>query len=430
MASTVAAVGRAAPALLRWATVAQPGVAARSASTSMGAVTVTESTGPPGPGRRSDPVGSGRDRALRTAARSVTSIPIPLVQFGRWFDDAATVVAAPEAMAVATVDADGRPSARMVLLKAWGEDGFVFHTNYDSRKGRELAANPHAALLFYWEPRGRQVRIEGTVERTGAEESDAYFATRPRGAQIGAHASHQSQVDREPRAARRRGRAPWRPSSPVARCPAAGVVGRRPGRPRVLRVLAEPRRPPARPAPLPARARRVGDRPAPALTPGRPRPPGRTGLPAPEPGNRREYVLGMADETTLVNDRTGQLLDEIDPRASTVEEFRSRQFELGLAWVSFPEGYGGLGLPPNLQREVDRRLAEAGATPPGAREFFGLTMAGPTVVTHGSEELRRAHAATDLHRRGVVVPAVQRARVPARTWPDWPPGPSATGTSG
>jgi pyridoxamine 5'-phosphate oxidase len=119
--------------------------------------------------------------------------PDPLVQFGRWFDDAATVVASPEAMAVATVDPDGRPSVRMVLLKAWGADGFVFHTNFDSRKGRELAVNPHAALLFYWEPKGRQVRIEGIVERTDDLESDAYFATRPPGSQIGAHASHQSQ---------------------------------------------------------------------------------------------------------------------------------------------------------------------------------------------------------------------------------------------
>ena len=97
--------------------------------------------------------------------------------------------------------------------------------------------------------------------------------------------------------------------------------------------------------------------------------------------------------TTLVDERTSQLLDELDPRTVPVEEFRSRQFDLGLAWVSFPEGYGGLDLPPNLQREVDRRVGEAGATPPGAREFFGLTMAGPTVVTHGSDELRRADAA-------------------------------------
>ncbi len=96
----------------------------------------------------------------------------------------------------------------------------------------------------------------------------------------------------------------------------------------------------------------------------------------------------MADDTALVEERTTQLLEELDPKAVTVEEFRGRQFDLGLAWISFPEGLGGLGLPPNLQRIVDRRLSEAGATPMGAREFFGLTMAGPTVVTHGSDELR------------------------------------------
>src|ERR1700730_4696310 len=99
--------------------------------------------------------------------------------------------------------------------------------------------------------------------------------------------------------------------------------------------------------------------------------------------------LVMADDKALVRDRTDQLLDEIDPRPAQAEGFRSRPFDLGLAVASFPEGYGGLGLPPDLQREVDRRLSEAGATPPGAREFFGLTMAGPTMVTHGSEELRR-----------------------------------------
>jgi pyridoxamine 5'-phosphate oxidase len=115
-----------------------------------------------------------------------------LVQFGQWYEDAATVVAAPEAMAVATADGDGRPSVRMVLLKEWGEDGFVFHTNRDSRKGRDLDDNPCAALLFHWAPRGRQVRIEGSTGVVDAERSDAYFATRPRGAQIGAWASHQS----------------------------------------------------------------------------------------------------------------------------------------------------------------------------------------------------------------------------------------------
>jgi alkylation response protein AidB-like acyl-CoA dehydrogenase len=96
----------------------------------------------------------------------------------------------------------------------------------------------------------------------------------------------------------------------------------------------------------------------------------------------------MADDTALVEERTTQLLEELDPREVGAEEFRGRQFDRGLAWISFPEGLGGLGLPPNLQRIVDRRLSEAGATPMGAREFFGLTMAGPTVVTHGSDELR------------------------------------------
>jgi alkylation response protein AidB-like acyl-CoA dehydrogenase len=97
---------------------------------------------------------------------------------------------------------------------------------------------------------------------------------------------------------------------------------------------------------------------------------------------------GMADDATLVNVRTGQLLDELDPTSVPPEEFRGRQFDLGLAWVSFPEGWGGLGLPPNLQRGIDRRLAAAGARPPGFREFFGLAMAGPTLVTHGSDEVR------------------------------------------
>ncbi len=97
----------------------------------------------------------------------------------------------------------------------------------------------------------------------------------------------------------------------------------------------------------------------------------------------------MADDASLVHDRTSRLLEELDPRTAPVEEFRSRQYDLGLAWVGFPEGHGGLGLPPDLQRDVDRRLGEAGAQGPGAREFFGLTMAGPTVVTHGSDELRQ-----------------------------------------
>jgi pyridoxamine 5'-phosphate oxidase len=118
----------------------------------------------------------------------------PLRQFQNWFDDAADVVRAREAMAVATATAESAPSVRMVLLKAADERGLVFFTHYTSRKGRELEANPQAALLFHWDPLGRQVRVEGRVERVSPEESDAYFATRPAGARVGASASRQSEV--------------------------------------------------------------------------------------------------------------------------------------------------------------------------------------------------------------------------------------------
>ena len=120
--------------------------------------------------------------------------PDPLRQFERWFAEAREVVRAPEAMAVATASADGVPSLRMVLLKEFGEHGFVFFTGYESRKGRDLSFNPRAALLLYWDPLGRQVRIEGQVERTSAEESEAYFHSRPRGSQLAALASRQSGV--------------------------------------------------------------------------------------------------------------------------------------------------------------------------------------------------------------------------------------------
>jgi pyridoxamine 5'-phosphate oxidase len=120
--------------------------------------------------------------------------PDPLRQFERWFDEARAIVRAPEAMALATAGAGGSPSVRMVLLKQADEAGLVFYTHDSSRKGRELEANPQAALLFHWDPLGRQVRVEGPVERVPEEEADAYFATRPRGAQIGAHASRQSEV--------------------------------------------------------------------------------------------------------------------------------------------------------------------------------------------------------------------------------------------
>lgn len=116
----------------------------------------------------------------------------PLVQFHRWFEEAAPLVPAPEKMALATATADGSPSVRMVLMKQADEAGLVFYSHYPSRKGRELAENPRAALLFYWEPLGRQVRIEGTVSPVPAAESDAYFATRPVGARYSAIASPQS----------------------------------------------------------------------------------------------------------------------------------------------------------------------------------------------------------------------------------------------
>ena len=119
--------------------------------------------------------------------------PDPLRQFGRWFEDARrAALPVPEAMALATAGAEGRPSVRMVLLKGADERGFAFHTNYESRKGVELAANPHAALLFHWQALGRQVRIEGVVDRITVDESEAYFRTRPVGSRLAAWASPQS----------------------------------------------------------------------------------------------------------------------------------------------------------------------------------------------------------------------------------------------
>ena len=119
----------------------------------------------------------------------------PLRQFAVWFAEAeAAGMRLPEAAALATATADGAPSARMVLVKSFDERGFVFFSNYASRKGRELAANARAALVFYWDPLGRQVRIEGPVERAGGDESAAYARSRPRGSQLSALASPQSQV--------------------------------------------------------------------------------------------------------------------------------------------------------------------------------------------------------------------------------------------
>ena len=117
----------------------------------------------------------------------------PLSLFDAWFGEArASEPNDPEAMALATADGEGRPSVRMVLLKGRGPDGFVFYTNLDSRKGAELAANPHAALLFHWKSLRRQVRIEGPVSPVSEAEADVYFASRSRDSQLGAHASLQS----------------------------------------------------------------------------------------------------------------------------------------------------------------------------------------------------------------------------------------------
>jgi pyridoxamine 5'-phosphate oxidase len=119
----------------------------------------------------------------------------PFVQLGRWFEEAAAgEIYEPNAMALATVAADGRPSLRMVLLKGMDDRGLSFFTNLESRKAQEIAANPNAALLFWWDRLHRQVRVEGAIEPVGPDEAEAYFATRPHGSRIGAWASPQSRV--------------------------------------------------------------------------------------------------------------------------------------------------------------------------------------------------------------------------------------------
>ncbi|HWD91339.1 MAG TPA: pyridoxamine 5'-phosphate oxidase [Verrucomicrobiae bacterium] len=121
----------------------------------------------------------------------------PIVQFGRWFNQAATRASElgdVNAATLATADKGGRPSARIVLLKGVDARGFIFFTNYDSRKGRELAGNPNAALVFYWPDQERQVCIAGQAEQISRSESETYFKSRPRGSQLAAWASHQSEV--------------------------------------------------------------------------------------------------------------------------------------------------------------------------------------------------------------------------------------------
>ena len=147
--------------------------------------------------------------------------PNPFAQFATWFDEALKAeVPEANAMSVATVGADGRPSSRILLIKDFDARGFTWYTNYASRKGRELAIHPYAALLFHWIPLERQVRIEGRVERVPAEESDAYFAVRPLKSRLGAIASSQSEPienraaleDRFTRVESEYGDAPTRPA--------------------------------------------------------------------------------------------------------------------------------------------------------------------------------------------------------------------------
>ncbi|MES2332075.1 MAG: pyridoxamine 5'-phosphate oxidase [Bacteroidota bacterium] len=119
----------------------------------------------------------------------------PIAQFTSWWDEAVnSKIDEVNAMTLATVNSEGRPSARIVLLKGFDEKGFVFFTNYQSKKGKELEENPHAALVFFWKELERQVRIEGGIEKISEEDSDAYYHSRPIGSRIGAWASPQSEV--------------------------------------------------------------------------------------------------------------------------------------------------------------------------------------------------------------------------------------------
>jgi pyridoxamine 5'-phosphate oxidase len=133
-----------------------------------------------------------RNYALRELHEAEVN-PNPFRQFQTWFDEAiASELPEPNAMTLATATPAGMPSARVVLLKGFDDRGFVFYTNYESRKGQQLTENPQAALVFWWAELERQVRIEGTVERVPGQESDAYFQSRPLGSQLGAWASDQS----------------------------------------------------------------------------------------------------------------------------------------------------------------------------------------------------------------------------------------------
>jgi pyridoxamine 5'-phosphate oxidase len=142
-----------------------------------------------------DNLASLRKSYERAELDESSSAPEPWRQFSDWLEQAITAqLPEPNAMTLATVDAGGRPSTRVVLIKGFDARGVVWYTNYESRKGRELASNPHAALQFHWVELERVVRIEGAVEKVNAEESDAYFRSRPLDSRLGAWASPQSQV--------------------------------------------------------------------------------------------------------------------------------------------------------------------------------------------------------------------------------------------
>lgn len=213
------------------------------------------------------------NRSLRTLRKEDVEVGLneadladdPFTQFNRWLSEAlARDVPEPNAMTLATATGDGVPSARVVLLRGFDERGFVFFTNYESQKGRELAENPRAALVFHWPALGRQVRITGEVSRVSREESEAYFHTRPRGSQLSAWASEQSAVipDRatlEERLREIEQRFPEEVPLPL--------LGRLPGQPHRNRVLAEPQEPSPRPPALhPPTGRHLAHRAPLALT--------------------------------------------------------------------------------------------------------------------------------------------------------------------
>ncbi|MCB9642714.1 MAG: pyridoxamine 5'-phosphate oxidase [Myxococcales bacterium] len=140
-----------------------------------------------------DKIAMLREEYSREQLDEASVLPDPLRQFDNWFQEALEAqVPEPNAMVLATADAQGRPSARVVLLKGFDDEGFVFFSNYNSHKGQQLAENPHASLVFWWQPLERQVRIEGSIEKVSALESDTYFRSRPKASRIGAWASPQS----------------------------------------------------------------------------------------------------------------------------------------------------------------------------------------------------------------------------------------------